>query len=44
MEFPAVLKKYQLQNFQGLLKNNVELPEVIKKSSCGISRGVDFRL
>ena len=43
MEIPGVLKKLQLRNFQDLIKNNVEFPEVIKKKSCGISRGLGFR-
>ena len=28
---------------EGLIKNNVEFPGVIKKKSAGISRGLDFR-
>ena len=26
----------------GLIKNNLEFPGVIKKKSCGISRGLSF--
>ena len=36
-EFPGVLKKYQLRNSEGLIKNIVEFVEVIKQKSCGIS-------
>ena len=37
-----VLKKQQVE-FQGLVKNNVEFPRVIKKKSCGVSRVFGFR-
>ena len=42
MEFPRVLRNSKW-NFQGLIKNNMELPGVIKKKSCEISRGLEFR-
>ena len=40
MEFPRN-SKWTFQ--EGLIKNNVEFPGVIKKKSAGISRGLDFR-
>ena len=42
MEFRGVLKKKQV-DFPGLSKNNAEYPGVVKKKSCGISRGPGFR-
>ena len=41
MEFSRVSKKQHME-FLGLIKNEVEFPGVIKKKSCGISRGLGF--
>ena len=30
-------------NIQGLIKNNIEFPGVIRIKSCGISRGLGFK-
>ena len=40
MEFPELLQKWI---FWVLIKSNMEFPEVIKKKSCEIPRGLDFR-
>ena len=42
MEFPGVFKNCK-SIFQEFIKNNMEFPEVIKKKTCGISRGLGFR-
>ena len=37
-------QRSSMQNFQGSIKNKMEFPEVTKKKSCGISRGLAFWL
>ena len=45
MEFPGVLKNSQVLSVSwgfNLIKNNGEFQQVIKRKSCGISRGCWF--
>ena len=37
-------QRSSMQNFQGSIKNKMEFPEVTKKKSCGIFRGLAFWL
>ena len=40
---PRGIAVVAIEDFPGLIKNNMEFPEVIKEKTCGISRGRGFK-